>query len=55
MSESLKTQITAIEKNVPWTYIYFVPQKSCKDVDAMFKEVLVFCLLYRMREKDGYS
>lgn len=53
MSESLKTQITAIEKNVPWTYIYFVPQKSCKDVDAMFKEVLVFCLLYRMREENG--
>ena len=38
-SESLKPQITAIEKNVPWTYIYFVPPKSCKDVDEVFKEV----------------
>ena len=38
-SESLKPQITAIEKKVPWTYIYFVPPKSCKDVDEVFKEV----------------
>lgn len=39
MSESLKSQITAIEKNVPWTNIYFVPPKSYKDVDEVFKEV----------------
>ena len=37
--ETLRPQIKAIERNVPWTYIYFVPPKSCNDVEDLSKEV----------------
>ena len=37
--ETLEPQISSIEKNVPWTYIYFVPSESCKDIDNLSKKV----------------
>lgn len=37
--EILKPQIMAIEKTVPWTYIYFVPTKSCDDIENLTEEV----------------
>ena len=37
--ETLKPQISSIEKSVPWTYIYFVPSKSCKDIEGLSKKI----------------
>lgn len=38
-SEILEPQIKAIESNVPWTYIYFVPPKSCGDIVELSKRI----------------
>ena len=38
-SEVLQPQIKAIESNVPWIYIYFVPPKSCKNVIELSRQI----------------
>lgn len=35
----LQPQIKAIEGNVPWTYIYFVPPKECEDLQELSTKI----------------
>lgn len=37
---SLKAQISAIEKNVPWLYIYFVPKNEDADIDEISNKLI---------------
>lgn len=39
-AKMLKPQIKAIESNVPWTYIYFVPPKTCKNVEELSQRII---------------
>lgn len=38
-SETLKPQISSIEKSIPWTYIYFVPSKTCTDIEELSTKI----------------
>ena len=37
---TLKQQIKAIEKNVPWIYLYFAPPANCKNINKVAKDTL---------------
>ena len=37
--ETLRPQIQAIKKNIPWTYVYFVPPKGCDDIKELYDTI----------------